>query len=121
LLALNHIDYEEPIFLPDLLKSVAINSEYNELLSKADEAPGLIKVQPNPAKDYIIVEYELEQEAAAKIEINDITGDLKYSKNTLNRQDQISIDTRSWKAGVYITSLKINGKLVESVKFTSID
>ncbi len=121
LLALNHIDYEEPIFLPDLLKSAAINSEYNELLSKADEAPGLIKVQPNPAKDYIIVEYELEQEAAAKIEINDITGDLKYSKNTLNRQDQISIDTRSWKAGVYITSLKINGKLVESVKFTIID
>ncbi|MEZ5195265.1 MAG: hypothetical protein R2764_02320 [Bacteroidales bacterium] len=34
--------------------------EYNELLIKANKAPGYIRVQPNPAKDYIIVEYSME-------------------------------------------------------------
>jgi hypothetical protein len=121
LLALNQMEYEEPIFIPDLLKSAEAMDEYQELLSKADDAPGFIKVKPNPAKNYIIIEYELEQESDALINITDISGNLKYSVNTAYRQDQLTIDTRSWKAGIYITALKINGKLIESVKFTIID
>ena len=95
--------------------------EYNKLLKKANDAPGYIKVQPNPAKDYIIVEYELEQQANVTVEINDISGILKFSKNTTGKQDQQLVDTRNWKAGIYIVSLKINGKLIESIKFTIVD
>jgi hypothetical protein len=102
LLALNQMEYDEPIILPDLLKSAAAMDEYKELLSKADDAPGFIKVKPNPAKDYIIIEYELEQEVKATIEINNISGKLKYSENFKNRQDQFTVDTRNWKAGIYI-------------------
>jgi len=121
LLALDQIEYEEPIILPDLLKSAEAMYEYKELLKKVNNAPEYIKVQPNPAKDYIIVEYELEQEANLTVEINDISGILKYSKNTTGKQDQHIVDTRNWNAGIYIVSLKINGKLIESVKFTIID
>jgi hypothetical protein len=121
LLALDQIEYEEPIILPDLLKSAEAMDEYNKLLSKANDAPGYIKVQPNPAKDYIIVKYELEQQANLTVEINDISGILKYSKNTTVKQDQHIVDTRNWNSGIYIVSLKINGKLIETVKFTVID
>jgi hypothetical protein len=121
LLDLKQLDYEEPILLPDMLKSSKAQDEYNVLMGKASEAPGYIRVQPNPARDYIIIEYELEQDIAATIGINDISGNIKYSVNKNNQKDQITVDTRNWKPGIYIASLKINGKLVESVKFTIVD
>ena len=120
LLALDQMEYEEPILLPDLLKSSEAMEDYRELLSKADDSPGFIKVKPNPAKDYIIIEYELERETNITIEINDISGNLKYSNNFSNKQDQFTVDTRKWNAGIHIVSLKINHKLIESVKFTII-
>ncbi|MBN2175052.1 MAG: T9SS type A sorting domain-containing protein, partial [Bacteroidales bacterium] len=121
LLALDQMDYEEPILLPDILKSAIAQDEYNTLISKINEAPGYLRIKPNPAKDYVIVEYELEQETAASIEINDITGNLKNRLNAFNKQDEIMLNTQDWKPGIYIATLKINGKLIESVKFTITD
>ncbi|MCD4728240.1 MAG: T9SS type A sorting domain-containing protein, partial [Pirellulales bacterium] len=121
LLALNEIEYDEPIILSDLLKSSEALDDYEELLSKAAEAPGYIKVHPNPAKDYIIVRYETELEGQAEINIYNISGKLKYSGQLKNIKDQVVIGTKDWKAGVYITTLKLNGKMIESVKFTLIE
>jgi hypothetical protein len=118
LLAINQMEYEEQILLPDMLKSTLAQDKYNTLISKANDAPGYIRIKPNPAKDYIIVEYELDQETAASIEINDLTGSLKYLLNITNRQDQVTVNTQDWKPGIYIVTLKINGKPVESIKFT---
>ncbi|NOX48771.1 MAG: T9SS type A sorting domain-containing protein [Chlorobi bacterium] len=121
LLALNEMEYDEPILMPDMMKSTTAMEEYNYLLGKAKDAPGYIKVKPTPAKDYVIIEYGLEREVASNIEIYDISGNLKYSDSFTNRQDRITIDTRNWKPGVYIVTLKSNGMLVESLKFTIID
>jgi len=121
LLALGEIDYEEPIILPDMLKSSSTEAEYEDMLSKVAEAPSYITVQPNPAKDYIILAYELEKEGGATVDIHNINANLEFTKNLTGKQDQLTIDTRGWKAGVYIVTLKINGKLAESVKFTVID
>jgi len=121
LLALGEIDYEEPIIFPDMLKSSSSESEYEDMLSKAAETPNYIKVRPNPSKDYIILAYELEKEGGATIDIHNINAKLEFTKNLINRQDQFTIDTREWKVGVYIITLKINGNLVESVKFTVIN
>lgn len=121
LLALNLISYDEPILLPDLLKSAEAMNEYRNILSKANDAPARLKAQPNPARDYIIVEYELEKEIDALIEVRNLAGLVRYSKSATNQQDQFTIDTRNWKAGFYIATLTLNGRLVESVKFTVID
>ncbi len=107
--------------MPDMLKSSVAMEESNYLLGKADEAPAAVKLKPNPAKDYIIIEYELEMQTDAKIEIYDISGNLKYAQDLTELKDQFTVDTRNWKPGIYITSLKVNGKLVESDKFTIID
>ena len=120
LLALNQMEYDEPIILPDMLKSSAAMEEYNYLLGKANDAPGYIKVKPNPAKDYIILTCDLAKASGAKIDIHNINAKLKFTKNLINRQDQFAIDTRKWNAGVYVITLKINGKLVENDKFTVI-
>ena len=121
LLALDQMEYEEPILLPDMLKASIAQEDYNTLISKANEAPGYIAVKPNPAKNYIIVEYELEQVSDASIDINDITGNLKHRLNVFNRQDEVTVNTQDWKPGIYIATLKIDGKLVESVKLTITD
>ena len=121
LIALGEIEYEEPIILPDLFKSSEAMADYEELLSKATEATGYIKVQPNPAKDYIIVEYDLQNKTGGVIKINNVNGNLKYAKDIFNKKDQLTVDTREWNAGIYIVTLKINGRLIESVKFTIID
>ncbi|MBI9038855.1 MAG: T9SS type A sorting domain-containing protein, partial [Bacteroidales bacterium] len=120
LLALNEIEYEETILVPDLLKSTEALADYEELLGKAEDAHGYIKIQPNPAKDYITIQYEMNNEGNAEIAINDMSGILKYSKKLQNMNDQIVVDTRNWKSGVYITTLKLNGKLIKSEKFTLI-
>jgi hypothetical protein len=105
LLALDQTTYEEPVLLPELLKSAIAQDEYNTLISKANEAPGYIRIKPNPAKDYIIVEYELEQETNASIDINDITGNIKSHLKIHNLQDQVTVNTRDWKPGIYIATL----------------
>jgi len=46
---------------------------------------------------------------------------LVYSHETSAHQDEITIDTRSWKPGLYVVSILQNGKLIESSKFTLID
>ena len=34
-----------------------------------------------------------------------------------NSEDQIVVDTRDWRPGIYIISLIVNEKIIESVKF----
>jgi hypothetical protein len=121
LLALDEMVYEEPIILPDLFKTSEAIDAYEDLLSKAIDAPGFIKVYPNPAKDFMMIAYELESETTATVKVSDINGKPFYSKVLHNRTDQFVIDTRQWKVGLYIATLRVKGDIVESVKFTVID
>jgi hypothetical protein len=101
-----------------MLKSASANGSFTSLNGDKLNEPLLLKVMPNPAKDYILVEYELEAPGSAVIEITDLTGKPVQSVQVANLKDQLTIDTRNWKPGTYIASLKINGKLRETVKFT---
>ncbi len=66
----------------------------------------------------MILEYKLELEAEAKIEISDVNGRLVRTLATTGLQDQLTLVTEDWQPGVYIASLKVDGKTTESVKFT---
>jgi hypothetical protein len=104
--------------MPDMLKSASATGSFTSLNSDNANEHRLLKVMPNPAKDYIIVEYELEAPGSAVIEITDLTGKPVQSVQVANPKDQLTIDTRNWKPGNYIASLKINGKAKETIKFT---
>lgn len=118
LLALNEIDYDEPILLPDILKSSEALEAYQDLMRT--EPPKFLKVKPNPANDYIIVEYSLDKIENSAIEIVDINGKPVIKYSVYQEENQEVIDTRDWKAGIYLAIIKTNGNILESVKFTVI-
>lgn len=116
---LGETTYNEPIILPDIYKSTRAMADYEQLLNS--EAPGLLKVFPNPASGYIILEYKLETNAGATILIQDMRGVTIKSLTAVRLQDQITMITRDWASGIYIASIKVNGLIMESVKFTVVD
>ncbi len=116
MLALGKTEYVEPIQLPDLFKTSEAIKEFEELLST--QPPPMLAVYPNPASDWVILEYKLETETTGIIEITDINGFTLHSVSIAEIHDQVNIVTRDWKPGIYIASLKTGGKLLESAKFT---
>jgi hypothetical protein len=116
LIALGEVQYEEPVIMPDYLKSARASGSQPGV--DKIHKPQMLKVKPNPAKDFIIVEYELETGGNILIEITDISGKPVHSMQAINARDEVTVDTRNWTPGAHIVTLKLNGKPVESVKFT---
>jgi len=116
LIALGELEYDEPILQPDFLKSSMAIDAYNELLKA--EAPQQLQAYPNPSKGYVILEYKIETGAEGLIGIKDITGKTIKTIPATEKQDQVTVITENWQTGVYIANLTVNGKSIESVKFT---
>lgn len=116
LLAIDELEYLEPVLLPNDLKSAEVEEAYNEVLNS--QAPSILEVYPNPSKDFVIIGYQFDKETKGMIEIRDITGKPVQSIPFIGMQDQVTITTRGWTAGVYILSLIVNDKVIETTKFT---
>ncbi len=116
LLALGESDYEEPVILPNRLKSTAAEEAYNELLNTP--APKMLEVYPNPGKDFVILGYQLDKESQGMIEIRDISGTLMQSIPFKGMQDQLTLVTTNWSPGIYVLSLVVGDKVLETTKFT---
>ncbi len=116
LLALEQVNYDEPVIYPDMLKSTEAEEEYQYLIKQAAEKRYL-EVFPNPTGDYIIVKWELETSADnILIRIIDNHGrpvtDIKVS----GIQNQQVVSTVNFEPGVYIISIYTNNKLLDSEK-----
>ncbi len=110
------LTYNEPIAYPNVFKSApGANAVYNILNSGK---PDFLKVLPNPAKDYIVIEYELEMQKQSQIRISDINGKPIHTLFISRIHDQEIINTGNWAQGIYIASLLTNNKLLQSIKFT---
>lgn len=66
----------------------------------------------------MILQYNLETEQEGKIEIKDMSGTTRLVLPFIGLQNQVTLITRDWNSGMYIATLKIDGKSTESVKFT---
>ncbi len=119
--ALNEIEYNEPVLVPDVMKSTSVAAAYGEIMKKVAEAPHILSVKPIPAKDFVIIEYCFDLDTEATVEIFDMNGNVKYEKCISGKQDALTVDTGKWKAGVFLAILKINGKTIENVKFTVVN
>ena len=115
LIAIDTLTYQEPYILPDLLKSSEAYDEYWKLLNT--DMPKYLKIHPNPAHDYIIIDYSLEYYKKSLIEITDINGISIKTIEVKNETNQLVIDTRKWNSGIYIATLKNNDKIIENTKF----
>mgnify|MGYP006290984813 CR=1 FL=1 len=115
LLALGEISYDEPILFPDHMKSTEMVEEYRELVNTPE--PGMLEVYPNPAKDYVILQYKVGAEQKGQIEVQDILGMIKQVLPITGAQDQLTLITKDWNPGIYIATLTIDGNTKESIKF----
>jgi len=120
LIMAGNLAYNEPIQLPNLLKS----SEAEDAYTKALEAkmPSVLELYPNPADDYIILGYRLDLDPVdLSIEIRNLKGELIKTLAISEKQNQQVVNTETWQAGIYIVSLKQNGEIIDSVKLTLVD
>ncbi|MCD4684089.1 MAG: right-handed parallel beta-helix repeat-containing protein [Bacteroidales bacterium] len=123
LLALDEIVYDEPIFMPDFMKSSAVHEEYEEYeeIMKSLDEHYYLKIFPNPAGDYLIIEHKLETEPKnAFVKIRNSKGEIVKHVEITGKQNQQTPDIKSLKTGVYIATLYVNDKELESIKFTKV-
>jgi len=98
------------------MKSAEAEGIYNETLKT--KAPSMLEVYPNPSKDFVIIGYQFDKENEGMIEVRDISGRLMKSIPVKGMTDQLTVTTRTWNAGVYMFSLVVNDKVIETTKFT---
>ena len=122
LIALAKINYHEPYILPNPFKATeAIYYPVTEL-----EKKNYLKIFPNPARNFIIVEYNTDLESYLEnnvqhniiLRFTDMNGKLIRIQHFNNTRDQIVISTKSFNPGVYICNLFVDGKLIDTSKFT---
>lgn len=75
-----------------------------------------LKLYPNPASDYLFIEYDVIFVKEAKLQIYNSIGAVVYTINLEERKDNIKIPVSEYKNGLYFCSLKIDGKLFKTKK-----
>lgn len=108
LIACKKLDYLEPVILPvfeeNNLETIIISEH--------------LKVHPNPANDYFILEYKLNNNELknALINIYNMTGLKIDSERLKENTNEIIIHTKDWPVGIYLISLEFGNNTKESVK-----
>ena len=75
-----------------------------------------LKLYPNPANDYLFIDYDILFVKEAKLKIYNSIGAVIYSKNLEEKQDNFKISVSEYKNGLYFCSLQIDGKLLKTRK-----
>ncbi|MBW6491646.1 MAG: T9SS type A sorting domain-containing protein [Lentimicrobium sp.] len=112
LVANNLLEYNEPYLEPDLTKSMEVRKPG---VKPVNQEIAYLKVYPNPAKDFITIEYNTgNDKIQGVIEIINESGRKVYNKNLGRQFDQIILDTRNFKSGSYIFRLASGDKYIGS-------
>ncbi len=118
LISTDRLVYSEPYTFPDTVstKSTQVNESNidNSFLKSSD----FLRLYPNPAKEYITVEYQLPYSFKdGIIEIFNVNG-LKIEVMKLGKSwGQKIIDLRTYKSGSFTIRLRNGGKTLQSIKF----
>ncbi len=75
-----------------------------------------ISVYPNPAQDFLNVNYSLGAGESGRFEMINLVGSKVYSTELSKEQSQLEINLSQLKAGVYFYSLRVNGETAISKK-----
>ena len=110
--------YQEPYILPDTSSNKSIQFE-KPTNSFNNRLTNYLNLYPNPAKDYITLEYHLPNGSTNMItEVLNVTG-MHLEVFRLNHlKGQKIIDLRTYQSGTYIIRLWANDKVLQSKKFT---
>lgn len=109
------LSYQHSYVLPtEGLKNNVIGRQRNH----PNPASTSLKVYPNPAGDYLVVEYPVQEEnSPVTIKVVDNNGFLRLTTTAPFSTGSAVLDTRSLGTGTYICHVSANGKLVGVTKF----
>lgn len=80
-------------------------------ISNNKATDNILKVYPNPAKDYVIFEYHTNEQQTARIEVFNIAGQIIY-QTSINGASQTKWNTTTIPSGVYTYKLINEGKTI---------
>ena len=109
----NSSTYSEPLFLPEIMMSRKV------IVSKGNkEDSSYLKVYPNPAKDFISVDYNLGEDAVAVIKILNYEGKLIQTIEISESINTKLLSVKDFSQGNYIICLVKNGRIIDSESVT---
>jgi len=115
LIASGLLHYEEPINGNDTTKSAVAQFPASRAGKSNRQDNEILNVFPNPANNYVIVEYKLPgNPSKAAITIRNSSGIVISEQTLAKAQDQLTIDTKSLPSGSYFVSIQVNGKNIIS-------
>jgi hypothetical protein len=118
LIQVDSLGYNEPYLFPDLDEDKSSEVIHPTSIYNNDniENQQYFKLYPNPAKEYITLEYSLETETGT-FEIFTINSIRKQTTSLSSRQGIKTIDLRGLENGVYLIKLLSKDKLLQTEKF----
>jgi len=116
LLQLNGIDtYKEPVYFPDEVETELRIIQYTEEEVSEDR----LLIYPNPAKDYVIIEYAVKEldNTDLFITITDLSGRQVYEEKLSYQQDELVIIAQQFPQGQYFCTLRTGSNIIKTDKF----
>jgi hypothetical protein len=109
------MDYTEPIYLSDNLKSAIVIPEKTQNQISCDER---LKIFPNPAQDYIIVSYDLcGLTGNFQIIISYLEGRPLFQQKIIGVKNQYIISTEKLSSSLYFIQLASDHNTIETKSF----
>jgi hypothetical protein len=119
LITMDELQYYEPVFLPSLFKSALYKDPMKDFKDNYTDIQ--LKVYPNPARDFLIVEYSNSIPAGESILIiRDSEGKEVINVSSIRKRDQILVNLPGLESGLYYISLYSDDTFIKSAKFTVI-
>jgi hypothetical protein len=119
LVTAGYLTYQEPYLFPDNLKKMVVKPESGNI----SENPVTIKVFPNPAAYYAIVEFVVLEstgitlnDAMVSIIVRDVRGITQKTLTSTYQKDQLVLDVRSFIPGLYFVDLMFQGQRMATTK-----
>jgi len=117
LIASKEINYREPIILPVFTDSTMTNNQGGNGSQPTD---GYLKVHPNPANTFFVVDYNLSTKfvSFATLKVFNSLGKLINIEPLTKEKGQIMINSQDWAPGIYLVSIEIEGSIIASDKIS---
>ncbi len=78
---------------------------------------GKSKVYPNPGKNFVNINYNLNGKDSGSVKVYNSIGKLMFQRNISASGNQLSINTKNFSAGSYFYNIVIEGRVIEKTKF----
>jgi hypothetical protein len=119
----NLLKYYEPIILPEDQKSAP---DKKTIKTKPSVKNDWFRVFPNPARQYVIVQYNLTDKISTQngqivFSISTLDGKIVETRLLSKIQDQFLVNTSNYSPGVFIFSIRLSAKILNTKKVTVTD